>query len=136
MASTQAALDYLEKLHNDFDGDWHLALAAYNAGEGKIARMMEYNRKKGLPTNFQYLKLKAETVNYVPRLIAMANIVANPDKYGVKLLPIPNAPYFTAVVVGSQIDLGVVSRLTNVPIDELQYINPHLTRWATDADGP
>jgi len=136
MASTKAALDYLEKLRGDFNGDWHLALAAYNAGEGKIARMMEYNRKKGLSTDYQYLKLKPETLNYVPRLIAMANIVANPEKYGIKLFPIPNAPYFTQVDAGSQIDLGVVARLTNVPIDELQHINPHLNRWATDPNGP
>ncbi len=136
MASTQAALDYLEKLRDEFNGDWHLALAAYNAGEGKIARMMEYNRHLGKPTTYQSLKLRAETVNYVPRLIAMANIVANPDKYGVQLVAIPNAPYFAQVDVGSQIDLGVVSRLTDVPLDELQYINPHLNRWATDPEGP
>ncbi len=136
LESTRAALDYLEKLRDDFNGDWHLALAAYNAGEGKIGRMMEYNRKKGLSTNFQYLKLKPETVNYVPRLIAMANIVANPNKYGVTLGSIPNAPYFIQVDTGSQIDLGVVSKLTNVPIDELQHINPHLNRWATDPNGP
>ncbi len=135
-ASTQAALDYLEKLRNDFDGDWHLALAAYNAGEGKVSRMMEYNRRKGLSTDFQHLKLKPETINYVPRLIAMANIISNPEKYGVKLPPIPNEPYFTSVDAGSQIDLGVVSRLTNIPLDELQYINPQLNRWATDPDGP
>lgn len=136
MASTQAALDYLEKLRDDFDGDWHLALAAYNAGEGKIARMMEYNRKKGLPTSYQHLKLRAETVNYVPKLIAMANIVATPEKYGVKLAAIPNHPYFAQVDVGSQVDLGVVSQLTDIPLDQLQYINPHLNRWATDPEGP
>lgn len=136
MASTQAALDYLEKLRDDFDGDWHLALAAYNAGEGKIARMMEYNRKKGLPTDYQHLKLRAETVNYVPKLIAMANLVATPEKYGVQLAAIPNRPYFAQVDVGSQIDLAVVSQLTDVPLDQLQYINPHLNRWATHPEGP
>jgi membrane-bound lytic murein transglycosylase D len=136
IASTRAALDYLEKLRKDFDGDWHLALAAYNAGEGKVSRMMEYNRKQKKPTEYQYLKLKAETVNYVPKLIAMANIVANPEKYGVRLLSIPNQPYFVRVDVGSQIDLGVVSKLTDVPVNELQYINPHLNRWATHPEGP
>jgi membrane-bound lytic murein transglycosylase D len=136
MASTRAALDYLEKLNKDFNGDWHLALAAYNAGEGKIGRMMEYNRRLNKPTEYQHLKLKAETVNYVPKLIAMANIVANPEKYGVTLLPIRNEPYFTRVDTGSQIDLGVVSRLTNVSVDDLQYINPHLNRWATHPEGP
>lgn len=136
MASTRAALDYLEKLNKEFDGDWHLALAAYNAGEGKIGRMMEYNRRKGKSTDYQHLKLVAETVNYVPKLIAMANIVANPEKYGLTLPPIPNQPYFTRVDTGSQIDLGVVSKLTDVPVDELQYINPHLNRWATHPEGP
>jgi membrane-bound lytic murein transglycosylase D len=135
-ASTQAALDYLEKLNKEFNGDWHLALAAYNAGEGKIGRMMEYNRQRGKPTDYQSLKLKRETINYVPKLLAMANIVANPEKYGVQLADIPDSPYFTRVATGSQIDLGVAARLTNVSIDDLQVINPAFTRWATDPDGP
>jgi membrane-bound lytic murein transglycosylase D len=135
-ASTQAALDYLEKLYNDFDGDWHLALAAYNAGEGKIGRMMKYNERKGKPTDYQYLKLKRETQNYVPKLMAMVSIVANPDKYGVKLASIPNEPYFARVDTGSQIDLGVVAKLVDMPVDDLHDINPGYTRWATDPNGP
>ncbi|MEK9133910.1 MAG: transglycosylase SLT domain-containing protein, partial [Pseudomonadota bacterium] len=109
-ASTQAALDYLEKLYNDFDGDWHLALAAYNAGEGKIARMMKYNERKGKSTDYQYLKLKRETQHYVPKLMAMVSIVADPAKYGVQLASIPDEPYFARVETGSQIDLGVVAK--------------------------
>jgi membrane-bound lytic murein transglycosylase D len=136
MASTQAALDYLEKLYNEFDGDWHLALAAYNAGEGKINRMMAYNRSHGKPTDYQSLKLKRETVNYVPKLQAMANIVADPDKYGVKLADIPNAPYFARIVTDAQVDLGVVAKLAEMPIDELHSINPGYQRFATDPDGP
>ena len=93
-ASTQAALDYLEKLYNDFDGDWHLALAAYNAGEGKVGRMMRYNERKGKSTDYQYLKLKRETQHYVPKLMAMVSIVADPAKYGVQLASIPDEPYF------------------------------------------
>ncbi|MBI3545198.1 MAG: transglycosylase SLT domain-containing protein [Gammaproteobacteria bacterium] len=135
-ASTKAALDYLEKLYNDFDGDWHLALAAYNAGEGKVGRMIEYNRRKGKSTDYQYLKLKRETLNYVPKLMAMASIVADPDKYGVKLANIPNAPYFTRVETGYQVDLGVVAKLVDLPIDDLHNINPGYTRWATDPKGP
>lgn len=134
-ASTKAALDYLEKLYNDFDGDWHLALAAYNAGEGKVGRMMEYNRRKGKSTDYQYLKLKRETQHYVPKLLAMASIVADPAKYGVQLAAIPNEPYFTRIDAGSQIDLGVVAKLANVPIDDLYNINPGYTRWATDPSG-
>jgi membrane-bound lytic murein transglycosylase D len=135
-ASTQAALDYLEKLYNDFDGDWHLALAAYNAGEGKVARMMKYNERKGKSTDYQYLKLKRETQHYVPKLMAMVAIVANPDKYGVKLASIPNEPYFARVDTGSQIDLGVVAKLVDMPVDDLHDINPGYTRWATDPNGP
>jgi membrane-bound lytic murein transglycosylase D len=136
MASTQAALDYLEKLYNEFDGDWHLALAAYNAGEGKINRMQGYNRNLNKPTDYQSLKLKRETVNYVPKLVAMANIVADPEKYGVQLADIPNRPYFARVETDAQIDLGVVAKLVDLPIADLQVINPGYTRWATDPDGP
>lgn len=135
-ASTQAALDYLEKLYNDFDGDWHLALAAYNAGEGKVARMMKYNERKGKSTDYQYLKLKRETQHYVPKLMAMVSIVADPAKYGVQLADIPNEPYFARVDTGSQVDLGVVAKLVDVPIDDLHDINPGYTRWATDPNGP
>ncbi len=137
MASTKAALDYLQKLHNDFDGDWHLALAAYNAGEGRIGRAVEYNRRKGLPTTFEHLRLiKPETKHYVPKLMAMVFIVSDPAKYGVVLAEIPNEPYFIQVETGSQIDLGVVAKLTGMKVDELHSINPGYTRWATDPSGP
>jgi membrane-bound lytic murein transglycosylase D len=135
-ASTQAALDYLEKLHDDFDGDWQLALAAYNAGEGKVARMMEYNRRHGRPTDYEYLKLRRETQHYVPKLMAMARIVADPAKYGVQLADIPNEPYFARVDTDSQVDLGVVAKLVDVPVDDLHDINPGYKRWATDPNGP
>ena len=135
-ASTLAALDYLEKLAADFNGDWHLALAAYNAGEGRIMRALEYNRRKGLPADYQNLKVKRETRNYVPKLMAMANIVADPERYGVQLAQIPNEPFFASVDTGSQIDLGVVARLTELDIGDLQSINPGFNRWATDPEGP
>src|SRR3989344_4832041 len=135
-ASTQAALDYLEKLYNDFDGDWHLALAAYNAGEGKVGRMMKYNERKGKSTDYQYLKLRRETQHYVPKLMAMASIVADPAKYGVTLADIPNEPYFARVETGSQVDLGVVAKLVDLSVDDLQDINPGYRRWATDPNGP
>ena len=135
-ASTRAALDYLEKLHKEFDGDWHLALAAYNAGEGKVGRMIKLNERKGKSTDYQYLKLKRETLHYVPKLMAMASIVGDPAKYGVQLANIPNEPYFTRVETGSQIDLGVVAKLVDMPVDDLHDINPGYTRWATDPNGP
>jgi membrane-bound lytic murein transglycosylase D len=98
--------------------------------------MQGYNRTRNQPTDYQSLKLKRETVNYVPKLVAMANIVANPEKYGVQLADIPNRPYFTRVETDAQIDLGVVARLVDLPITDLQVINPGYTRWATDPDGP
>lgn len=137
MASTQAALDYLEKLKADFDGDWQLALASYNCGEGKVARLLEANRRKGLPATYSALKtLPRETQHYLPRLMAMINIVSDPAKYGVQLAPIPNQPYFEQVDAGSQVDLGVVARLTDLPVAELYQINPGYSRWMTDPNGP
>jgi membrane-bound lytic murein transglycosylase D len=135
-AATKAALDYLEKLRDDFQGDWHLALAAYNAGEGKVSRMIEYNRVRGLPTTYEHLKLRAETVNYVPRLQAFVNIVAEPEKYGIRLASIPNKPYFARIETKSQIDLGVVAKLGELDVDHLHKINPGFNRWATDPEGP
>ena len=136
-AATNAALNYLDKLRNDFNGDWHLALAAYNAGEGKVSRMMEYNRLRGLPTTYEHLKLKPETVNYVPRLLAFVNIVAEPEKYGIQLAAIPNKPYFARVEIRSQIDLGVAAKLAEqLQVDDLHKINPGHNRWATDPEGP
>jgi membrane-bound lytic murein transglycosylase D len=136
-ASTQAALDYLEKLYNDFDGDWHLALAAYNAGEGRVMRARAQNRRKGKPDSYTDLKqLKAETRHYVPKLMAMASIIADPAKYGVQLADIPNEPYFARVETGSQVDLGIVAKLVDLSVDDLQDINPGYRRWATDPNGP
>ena len=136
-ASTQAALDYLEKLHKDFNGDWHLAIAAYNAGEGRVMRARAANRRKGKPDSYTDLKqLKAETRHYVPKLMAMASIVADPSRYNVQLADIPNDPYFALVETGSQVDLGVVAKLVEMPIDDLHLINPGYRRWATDPNGP
>jgi len=136
MASTGAALDYLEKLHGQFN-DWQLALAAYNCGEGKVERLVAENRRKGLPTDFSSLKkLPKETKNYVPKLMAMANIIADPAKYGLQIAAIPNTEYFARIVTDGQIDLGVVARLTDMPVDELFMINPGYQRWVTDPNGP
>ncbi|MDH3672983.1 MAG: LysM peptidoglycan-binding domain-containing protein [Gammaproteobacteria bacterium] len=136
VASTTAALNYLEDLHAEFD-DWYLALAAYNAGEGKIRYLRERNRRRGLPTGYLHLpRLRAETQHYVPKLMAMINIVSNPEKYGITLEPIPNEPYFGRVDLGSQIDLNVVAKLADVPVGDLYDINPGFRRWATDPTGP
>ena len=136
MASTGAALDYLEKLHGQFN-DWQLALAAYNCGERKVERLMQENQRKGLPTDFSSLKkLPKETKNYVPKLMAMANIIADPAKYGLQITAIPNTEYFARVVTDGQIDLGVVAKLTDMPVNELFMINPGYQRWVTDPKGP
>jgi membrane-bound lytic murein transglycosylase D len=136
MASTGAALDYLEKLHAQFN-DWQLALAAYNCGERKVERLMQENQRKGLPTDYSSLKkLPKETKNYVPKLMAMANIIADPAKYGVQIAAIPNTEYFARVETDGQIDLGVVAKLTDMPVDELFMINPGYQRWITDPNGP
>lgn len=137
VAATRAALDYLQKLHNDFDGDWHLAIAAYNAGEGRVMRAIQYNRRKGLPTSYEHLRaLKPETKHYVPKLFAMVHLVADPAKFGITLAAIPNEPYFTTVHTDAQIDLGVVARLTGMETDDLHHINAGYMRWATHPDGP
>jgi membrane-bound lytic murein transglycosylase D len=136
MASTGAALDYLEKLHGQFN-DWQLALAAYNCGEGKVERLVAENRRKGLATDFNSLKkLPRETKNYVPKLMAIANIIADPAKYNLQIAAIPNTEYFARVVTDGQIDLGVVARLTDMPVDELFMINPGYQRWVTDPSRP
>jgi membrane-bound lytic murein transglycosylase D len=136
VASTTAALNYLEDLYAEFD-DWYLALAAYNAGEGKIRYLRERNRRRGMSTGYLHLpRLRPETQHYVPKLMAMVNIVSNPEKYGLTLEPIPNEPYFARVNLGSQIDLNVVAKLADVPVGDLYDINPGFRRWATDPTGP
>ncbi len=134
--STQAALNYLETLHREFKGDWLLALAAYNAGERRVARAIAANRKRNRPTDYQSLRLKAETRRYVPKLIAFKNLVTNPKRYGLHLEPVPNRAYFTSVELKSQMDLGVVSELAGISQSEFRKLNPAFRRWATDPDGP
>lgn len=136
LSATGAALDYLQKLHDDFNGDWFLALAAYNAGEGNIQRSINANRRRGRPTGYQDLRLVRETRNYVPKLMAFVKIISDPAAYGVTLAPIPNAPYFAAVDAGSQIDLTVVSQLAEVDMADLRNINAGFNRIATPPDGP
>ena len=137
LASTQAALDYLEKLRDQFHGDWQLALAAYNCGEGKVERLVAENLRKGLPGDYSSLKkLPRETINYVPKLMAMVNIIADPAKYGLQIAAIPDTEFFARVETDGQIDLGVVARLTDMPVDELFMINPGYQRWVTDPSGP
>lgn len=134
--STNAALDYLQKLADRFDGDWLLALASYNAGGGTISRAIRKNEEAGKPTDFWNLKLPAETTAYVPKLLAVAQIVKDPAAYNIALHPIPNDPYFASVDTGGQIDLAQAAKLAEISIEELYLLNPSYNRWATSPDGP
>ena len=134
--STRAALDYLSELHTIFGGDWLLAIAAYNCGETAVQRAVAKARAARRPTDFFHLKLPRETRAYVPRLLAMARIVADPDSYGLEFASIANQPFFAQVQVGSQIDLRVAASLLDVGEGELHALNPAFNRWATDPDGP
>lgn len=132
--ATRAALDYLEYLHGEFD-DWLLALAAYNSGEGNVARAVRYNRSRGLPTDFWHLRLPAETSAYVPKLLALQRLVAEPERHGVALRPIPDEPYLATVDVGRQIDLALAAELAGLDVEQVYMLNPAFNRWATDPDG-
>lgn len=123
ISATEGALDYLQSLHDQF-GDWELALAAYNCGEGAVARAIERNRKHGKPTDFASLKLPAQTRNYVPQLLAVKNIVSNPEKFGLQLQPIPNQPYFSAVTTARHIDAKLAAQLAGISLDEFNALNP------------
>lgn len=133
--STRAALDYLQKLYNDF-GDWQLALAAYNCGEGTVGRAIKRNQALGKPTDFWSLDLPAETSAYVPKLMAVSHLVKFPERYEITLSPIDNKPYIGVVNVGSQIDLALAADMANLSEDKLHQLNPAFNRWATAPDGP
>lgn len=123
IAATDAALDYLQKLYDMF-GSWELALAAYNWGEGSVARAIAKNQARGEPTDFLSLHLPPETRNYLPKLLAVKNIVMDPAAYGLELSPIPNSPYFAKVKVKQQMDVAVAARLAEMPLDEFVALNP------------
>ena len=136
MESTRAALDYLQFLHDEFNGDWLLAVAGYNCGEACVARAVRENRAVGRSADFWNLRLPAETRAYVPKLLAMKRLVAAPELSGIAFSPIPNEPYFTRVDVGSQIDLKLAAELAGLTHEELFELNPAFHRWATPPQGP
>ena len=136
LKSTNAALDYLQQLSSRFEGDWLLALASYNAGGGTVSRAIRRNKEAGKPTDFWNLNLPRETTAYVPKLLAIAQIVGDPQAYGVPLHPIANEPYFATVKTGGQIDLAQAARLADISVEELYLLNPSYNRWATSPDGP
>ncbi len=136
IASTKGAISYLKYLHEFFDGDWLLALAAYNSGEGRVQRAMRNNAKKNIPTDFWSLDLPKETRDYVPKLLALADIVKHPNNFNVTLYEIDNKSVISAVDIGSQIDLAKAAELAELTLAELQHLNPGYNRWATDPKGP
>ncbi|WP_242472469.1 LysM peptidoglycan-binding domain-containing protein [Ectothiorhodospira mobilis] len=135
-AATLAALTYLEQLHRRFDGDWFLALAAYNAGQGTVARAIRHNRARGRPSDYWQLDLPRETRHYVPRLLALATLLADPKAHGLSLPPVPDRPQVTLVRTGGQIELAVAARLAGIDLETLRTLNPGLDRWATPPKGP
>ena len=127
LASTRAALDYLKKLYGMF-GDWHLALAAYNWGEGSVQRAIAKNQRAGLPTDYQSLRMPAETQGYVPKLQAVKNIIARPADFNLRLPELMNHPYFLSVPIERDIDVAVAVKLAGLPLDEFQSLNPQMNR--------
>ena len=135
--STHAAITYLESLANQFDGDWELALAAYNAGPGKIRSAVRYNKKHKRPTDFWHLtKIRNETRAYVPKMFALRELFAHPEKYGLDLVPINNEVSYEIVELDGQIDLALAAELAGITVNELYQLNPAFNRWATAPNGP
>lgn len=133
--STRAAYDFLNLLYQKF-GDWQLVLAAYNAGPGAVQRAIDRNRADGLPTDFWSLRLPAETRSYVPRFLAVAQIVKTPEAYGVNLRPVLNQPFFRVVEIHNQVDMPQAASIAGVSLKEFYQLNPGFKRQATDPEGP
>jgi membrane-bound lytic murein transglycosylase D len=134
LASTRAALDYLKKLHGMF-GDWHLALAAYNWGEGSVGRAIAKNQREGLPTDYNSLNMPNETRNYVPKLLAVKNIVANPQAFNATLPDIPNHPYFQSVTITRDLDVALAAKLAEIKLDDFKSLNPSANKPVIFAAG-
>jgi len=127
LASTRAALDYLERLYKMF-GDWHLALAAYNWGEGNVSKAIARNQRAGKPTAYTDLQMPMETRLYVPKFQAMKNIVGKPGQYGVELFAIPNHPYFQTVNLPRDMDVAIAARLAEISVEDFRALNPSANR--------
>ena len=127
LASTRAALDYLQRLHGLF-GDWHLALAAYNWGQGNVQRALDRNRRAGVPQDYTSLRMPDETRDYVPKLQAIKNIVGMPERLGLTLPELENHPYFVGVPIDRDIDVALAARLAHLPLDDFLALNPQLDK--------
>lgn len=136
IASTRAALDYLQYLHDRLEGDWLNAIAAYNSGEGRILAAIKRNKQRRLPTDFWSLDLPAETTAYVPKLLALVDILKRPDDFEIVWKFIANEAKIDVIEVGAQIDLAIAAEMAGLNVSELQALNPGFNQWATDPDGP
>ncbi|MFK8022240.1 MAG: LysM peptidoglycan-binding domain-containing protein [Pseudomonadales bacterium] len=136
IASTQGAINYLSDLHTEFNGDWLLALAAYNTGEGNVRKAIRRNKRAGKPTDFWNLHLPRETREYVPRLLAVAEIAKNRHDNGQVFNKIVDQQYFAVVNIESQLDLAQAAALGGISTEEIYLLNPGLNRWATPPEGP
>lgn len=135
LAATRAAVDYLNRLHDRFDS-WLLALAAYNCGEGRVAWAIRHNRARGEPTDFWHLNLPRETSHYVPKLIALAHVVKQPERFDIELPEMPLEKGFAVARLEDPIDLSRAAELAGVSTNKLYRLNPGLNRWCTPPDGP
>ncbi|POF58635.1 lytic transglycosylase, partial [Vibrio vulnificus] len=135
-AATDAALDYLTYLNKRFDGDWNHAIAAYNSGGGRVSSAIRKNNKLGKPIDFFSLDLPKETSGYVPKLLALADIVANQEKYGIEIPAIPNKPVLALIDPKEQLDLAIAAQYAGLNVKELQSYNPAYNQWSTAPDGP
>lgn len=133
VAATYSALDYLQKLYDEF-GSWELALAGYNCGEGKIRREIAFNVAHNRPTDYQSLNLPDETRNYVPKLLAAKAIVLEPERYGLTLAPIPDEPYFAAVTTRKKLDTKVAAQFAEMSPEEFLMLNPGFNRPVISLD--
>ncbi|MFP4648868.1 MAG: LysM peptidoglycan-binding domain-containing protein [Halorhodospira sp.] len=136
IAATEAAFDYFEQLHAYFDGDWLLAMAAYNAGKGNVQAAVQRAKAEGQEPSFWNLQLPAETMRYVPRILAIRDILRDPQAYQVALPEIPNEPQMRIVEAEHQLDLALAAELADLSIERLYRLNPGFNRWATAPEGP
>lgn len=136
LASTKAAIDLLTYLNKKFDGDWLHALAAYNSGEGRVFRAIKQNKAKGLPTDFWSLSLPEETSGYVPKLLALADVIKNKEKYNISIPPIANEPTLEQINPEVQMDLAIAANYAELSLNTVQNLNPGYNHWATSPEGP
>ena len=134
--STRAALDYLEYLYEFNDGNWLNAIASYNSGEGNVRRAVRRNTQAGKPTDFWHLRLPRETSMYVPKLLALVEIVSDPEQFNLTLPVVVDEPQFSVTEIGSQLDLALAAELAGVDVDTVYQYNPGYNRWSTDPAGP